>query len=149
MAIPVTGGEPRTLVQTEHSVGAGRLSPDRRWLAYHSNESGSSEIYLQPYPGPGRRVRVSSSGGLFPVWSRNGRTLFYYERGWIIGLEIRLGAEVSVVRRDPLFKLDFVVGSLLAPYDVSPDGRTVVAAGRLGQGNRIAVLTNILADSGR
>jgi serine/threonine-protein kinase len=53
------------------------FSPDGRWLAYNSHQSGRAEVYVQPYPGPGPRLQVSTQGGGNPVWSRNGRELFF------------------------------------------------------------------------
>jgi eukaryotic-like serine/threonine-protein kinase len=53
------------------------FSPDGRWLAYTSDQSGKSEVYVQPYPGPGPRLQVSAHGGINPVWNRNGRELFF------------------------------------------------------------------------
>ena len=56
------------------------FSSDGRWVAYLSNESGSGEIYVRPYPGPGGKWQVSSGGGTFCIWSKNGRELFYLNR---------------------------------------------------------------------
>jgi Tol biopolymer transport system component len=53
------------------------FSPDGRWLAYISNESGSFEVYVRPFPGPGGKWQISTGGGLYPEWSRNGKELFY------------------------------------------------------------------------
>jgi hypothetical protein len=53
------------------------FSPDGRWLAYTSNDTGNMEIYVRPFPGPGGKWQVSSGGGVFPIWSRNGKELFF------------------------------------------------------------------------
>src|ERR1019366_755361 len=55
----------------------GWFSPDGRWMAYMSNESGRSEVYVQPYPGPGGKWQISTDGGMDPRWSANGRELTY------------------------------------------------------------------------
>ena len=52
-------------------------SPDGKWIAYVSVESGRTEVYVRPFPGPGGRWQISAAGGRFPIWSRNGRELFY------------------------------------------------------------------------
>ena len=57
--------------------GQGRVSPDGRWLAYSSNESGTPEIYIGSFPQPGATFRVSIKGGVFPIWRADGKELFY------------------------------------------------------------------------
>jgi serine/threonine-protein kinase len=64
-------------VQTKSEKRDPVLSPDERWLAYSSNESGRFEVYVRPFPGPGGRYPVSTDGGEMPVWSKDGRRLFY------------------------------------------------------------------------
>ncbi len=67
----------RPFVQTAANERWPDFSPDGRWLAYASDESGRDEVYVQPYPGPGSRHQISARGGTQPVWARNGRELFY------------------------------------------------------------------------
>ena len=62
---------------TPFTEGAPSFSPDGRWLAYVSDESGRPEIYVQPYPGPGGKWQISTDGGTEPLWNRSGRELFY------------------------------------------------------------------------
>ena len=71
------GTKPIPVVQTEFNEVDGRFSPDGRWIAYASDESGQMEVYVQPYPRPGGRWRVSTNGGLEPHWRRDGKELFY------------------------------------------------------------------------
>jgi serine/threonine-protein kinase len=68
---------PRLFLKATAGVEHGELSPDGRWLAYISNESGRNEVYVQPYPGPGPRHQISVDGGIGPAWSHDGRELFY------------------------------------------------------------------------
>jgi WD40-like Beta Propeller Repeat len=70
-------GTPTLLVESTFVLRYPELSPDGRWLAYTSNESGASEVYVQPYAGPGGKVRISTAGGLEPLWNPNGRELLY------------------------------------------------------------------------
>ncbi len=65
------------LFESNFNVEDPRLSPDGRWLAYDSDETGRSEVYVRPFPGPGGRVQVSARGGAFPMWSPDGRRLYY------------------------------------------------------------------------
>jgi serine/threonine-protein kinase len=103
------------------------LSDDGRLIAYGSNESGRPEIYVQPYPGPGEKVRVSSGGGLQPVWSRNGKELFYYGGSpravtglMVVDVDTRKGFVAGTPRM--LFTGTYSPTSPVRNYDVSPDG---------------------------
>ena len=78
--LPLAGDRrPRALIQTRFNEAYPDFSPDGHWLAYASDESGRSEVYVQPYPGPGPRQQVSTDGGTGPAWSRDGRELFYID----------------------------------------------------------------------
>src|SRR5262249_25473472 len=69
--------QPRRLFESRFTAWAPAFSPDGHWLAYASFESGQSEVYVRPYPGPGAGQPISTGGGGGPAWSRNGRELFY------------------------------------------------------------------------
>jgi len=70
-------GEPKPFLNSPFNEQDAAFSPDGRWLAYSSNESGNPEVYVRPFPGPGGKWQISVGGGLFPKWSRNSRELFY------------------------------------------------------------------------
>jgi len=70
-------GEPKPFVNSTFAEREPAFSPDGRWLAYASNDSGSQEVYVRPFPGPGGRWQISTGGGVVPKWSRNGKELFY------------------------------------------------------------------------
>jgi hypothetical protein len=74
---PVQEGRSGTFATVAFRRGLPGISPDGRWLAYTSTETGQPEVYVQPYPGPGPKVQISSDGGLSAVWARNGKELFY------------------------------------------------------------------------
>ena len=71
--------EPLLFAGSPSDEVGGRFSPDDRWIAYHSNESGENQIYVKPFPGPGSRVQVSTETGRGPVWAPTGRTLYYLQ----------------------------------------------------------------------
>jgi Tol biopolymer transport system component len=76
--LPLDGErQPREYLATPFNEYWGRLSPDGRWLAYVSNETGRDEVYVQPFPKPGRRMPVSNGGGILPRWRGDGREIFY------------------------------------------------------------------------
>jgi serine/threonine-protein kinase len=106
-------------------VCAGRLSPDGRWLAYVSSESGAEDLSIRPFHAPGGRVQVSSGGADFPVWSRDGRRLFYIGPGGRLTVAVvrQTGATLEVVSRRPM---PASFGVLSDAYDVTPDGRQVL-----------------------
>jgi serine/threonine-protein kinase len=70
-------GEPKPFVNSAFLEREPAFSPDGRWLAYHSNETGVLEVYVRPYPGPGGKWQISNGGGVAPKWSRDGKELFY------------------------------------------------------------------------
>ena len=71
-------GKPEPFLGTPSDENVPMFSPDGRWIAYRSNESGTDEIYVRPFPaGRGGKWQISTGGGLYPIWSNNGRELFY------------------------------------------------------------------------
>lgn len=119
-AVPVAGSRP--------SEAYPAFSPDGRWLAYVSDESGRQDVYVRPFPGPGGRIQVSASGGTEPVWTRDGRELIYREDAGggsrLVAAAIRAGPSFSVLSRTPLFDVGhFVPAEDHANFDVHPDGR--------------------------
>ena len=76
--VPLEGDrKPRPFANTTFNEWVAEFSPDGHWLAYQSNESGREEIYVQEFPGPGRKWQISNQGGERPTWSQDGRELFY------------------------------------------------------------------------
>ena len=96
-ALP-SGGDrmPRVMVSAPFAERHPRLSPDGRWLAYTSNESGRNEVLVQSFPEPGRQDTGSTGGGIEPVWSRDGRELFYLNGDAMMAVEIRTSPTLTV-----------------------------------------------------
>ncbi|MGB6198463.1 MAG: protein kinase [Candidatus Acidiferrales bacterium] len=80
--------KPQPFLRSAFSEGGAEFSPDGRWLAYSSNESGGNEVYVQPYPGPGKKWQVSVGGGIGPRWNPNGRELFYNDGDKIMVVDV-------------------------------------------------------------
>jgi hypothetical protein len=128
--LPMRGGGPQPYLQTSHRPGTAAFSPDGKWVAYASDESGRDEIYVQSFPAGGPKWRVSSVGGNFPSWRRDGLELFYLgaERKLMSVTVRRTEAGLAFGAPVPLFPLQtgvhsIVTGPYTYPYDVGLDGK--------------------------
>ncbi|MGH9862509.1 MAG: protein kinase domain-containing protein [Candidatus Acidiferrales bacterium] len=128
MVLPLEGErKPQPFVQTSFEERYARFSADGGWVAYMSNESGQPEVYVQPYPGPGGKWQISTEGGTEPVWSRDGRELFYRNGNKLMAVSVqtRSGFQASTPRM--LFEGPYELGTARATnYDVAPDGQRFV-----------------------
>ncbi len=131
-ALPTFGDKkPFVFLKTPFNERDGQFSPDGRWVTYQSDESGRSEIYAQPFPGPGGKFQISAGGGAQPRWNRNGKEVFYVSldskmmaapvKASADGQSLESGAPVE------LFPVRVAGGPLPGPprqqYAVSPDGQ--------------------------
>jgi serine/threonine protein kinase len=138
--MPLTGErKPFRYFQSRASEDEPQFSPDARWMAYTSTESGTSEIHVRPFPGPGERVRISVQGGHQPRWRADGKELFYLALdGTLMAADITAAAnEVVASSPRPLFKIEATISNAVDPYAVAPDGQRFLVAnypkGTLGQ----------------
>ena len=120
--------KPYEFVNTAAFEFGGRLSPDGKYLAYGSNESGIMQVYVQSFPGREGKFQVSTNGGTRPVWSRDGKELFYLAPGKMMAVDVKTLASFEHGLPKPLF--DLLVDNT-SRFDVSPDGKRflVVASG--------------------
>jgi hypothetical protein len=100
------------------------FSPNGRWVAYTSNESGRWEVYVRPFPGPGGKVQISSEGGTEAVWSRSGRELFYRNGVRMMAVAVTQDPTFSAAKPRLLFEGRYEMGPVpgMTNYDVSRDG---------------------------
>lgn len=118
------GRPPQGYLQLPFNEQDPRPSPDGRWVAYRSDESGRDDVYVQAFPGPGARTQVSSSGGGEPVWARNGRELFYRHGDTMMVVAIQAGSTFRATPPRVLFVGQYArVNWGQSNYDVSLDGR--------------------------
>ena len=137
-AAAVGGNEPaRDVVVNEFANRIPHLSFDGKWLAYTSSEAGQVQVYLRPFPGPGRAVQVSVDGGDQPKWSRDGRELYYRDGAHMIAATMQNGA---VTARTVLFEDRFQMSNA-TNYDVFPDGRFLMLQGN-SDARQLTVLVN-------
>jgi Tol biopolymer transport system component len=154
--IPITGGAPTLLANSAADEMHAQISPNGRWVAYESTESGSGEIYVQRFPGGGGKVRVSPGGGVQPRWRRDGRELFYLiptargdqdRDGRMMAVafddtaDLRLGQPVALF--EGKFRFTGGLGTI-ANYDVAADGQRFLVATPTGTREEppITVITN-------
>ena len=124
----IGGATPRAYAATAADETTARVSPDGRWVAYTSDESGQPEVYLDSYEQPGRHIVVSLGGGIHPVWRGDGRELYYWNNQALVAARLaepKGNAPPTVETRTLLFRAPYH-GGVSTMYDVSPDGQRFV-----------------------
>jgi serine/threonine-protein kinase len=131
---------PAPLLNTPADEVAPAISPDGRWLAYVSNESGRAEVYVRAFPGMGGRYQVSPDGGTEPAWSPRGGELIYRRGPALLAAEVREGPPFEVTRRSTLFSDPGYATDLTHRlYDVTPDGQHFVMVRSLAGTSHLTV----------
>jgi eukaryotic-like serine/threonine-protein kinase len=128
---------PMPFLKTAASETAGRLSPDQRWLAFVSDEGGSSNVYVTPFPSAEQKWRISVDGGSFPRWGADGRRLYYLSQGTIQSVDVR--DNPTFVSGQPRAVETF--GRHVTAFDVTRDGR-IVALSRLDERRPLKVVVD-------
>jgi len=110
-----------------------QFSPDGRFIAYESDESGSRQVYVTSFPGPGGKQQVSTNGGEDPVWRRDGKELFFLSQGKLMAAEVKANStSLDVSNPQLLFDAHSGFGGF-AHYDVTRDGKRFIVA-TVGEG---------------
>jgi serine/threonine-protein kinase len=120
------GNDPAPLLETKFNERAPRLSPDGKWLAYVSDSSGRDEVYLRPLAVQSGQTTISNDGGAEPLWSRDGRELYYRVGSRLMAVPVTLASTVSVGEARIVFEGPFMnadPGGQFPNYDVAPDGK--------------------------
>jgi len=125
--VPTEGGRAVTaMVRTSFNELNGEVSPDGRWLAYESNESGRAEVYVRSFAEAdvGGRWQVSPGGGTRPAWRSDGSELFYLSGpGRVMAVRVEVGGTFSYGNAVELFDGPYVAANFMRTYDVAPDGQ--------------------------
>jgi len=119
----------------------GRFSSDGHWVAYMSDESGRGEIYVRSFPDVGARVQISAAGGKRPVWSHDGKQLYYWNEGQILSATLARDPALRVVSRQKLFE-----GPYEREFDVSADGTRFLMIRSESSGLGLVVVPNWLTE---
>jgi serine/threonine-protein kinase len=136
----------KPFLRTPFNESAARFSPDGRWLAYISDESGRYEIYVQPYPGPGAKLQISTDGGTEPVWNPRGRELFYRNGNKMMVVDVA-ATQTAFIASKPrvLFDGEYLPTPATTPnYDVSPDGQRFLMIKTGGAGEVAPTQINVV-----
>jgi Tol biopolymer transport system component/predicted Ser/Thr protein kinase len=121
---PHENAHPISLRKTPFDEFEPAFSPDGRFIAYVSNDSGTYEVYVQTYSGPYRRWQISTRGGFEPVWAKDGRELFYLVNNKMIAVPVKFEAGFHLGKPQTLFEASYEPGlDGFPPYDVSADGK--------------------------
>jgi Tol biopolymer transport system component len=135
LLLPMSGErKPVSFLQTRFNESEARFSPDGKWVAYISDESGKNEIYVRSRAAPGEKWQVSNAGGVNPVWNRDGRELFYISTdSRLMAVPVKTGNTFEAGTPAPLFNVaahrkEYEV----APYDVAPDGQRFIVNSSTG-----------------
>jgi serine/threonine-protein kinase len=133
-----SGAKTQVFLESAFDKGRPTFSPDGRWVAFQSNDTGMDEIYVVPYPGPGGKTQVSTGGGTSPRWSRSGE-LFYKNGDKMMAVKVETGAEFRPGAPRMLFEK-------AGAYDVTPDGKRFLmvrpASGKPNQTTEMHVVVN-------
>jgi Tol biopolymer transport system component len=135
LALPlVDDGEPKLFLQTEFDEQRAVFSPNGQWVAYSARESGRHEVYVAPFPGPGRKWQISTEGGTYPHWRTDGQELIYSRSdGQLMAVEVRSDTDsFRVGEARPLFRIGppqpFGPG-----FSISPDGQQLLVSQIFGR----------------
>jgi len=122
--------EPRPFVATGASEFGPAISPDGRWLAYVSDESGRYEIYVQPFPDGGERHQISTDGGVTPVWSPDGRSIYYRTNpgDQIMNAPVTTDPRFRAGAAQVRLEVQYEAGTYITNpnFDIAPDGKSFV-----------------------
>lgn len=127
-------GTPESFVQTPAAKRDPSFSPDGRWLAYSSDESGTNQVYVRAFPDTGGRWQISSDGGAIPIFARNGKDLYFYDvpADRIMVASYSVKGDVFVAEKPRVWSNHSLAmtlnGAVAAQYDISADGKRIAAA---------------------
>jgi Tol biopolymer transport system component len=144
--LDVASGKAVALLQTRFREHSARLSPSGRHVVYVSDESGREEVYVQTFPGLGGKLRVTTEGGQQPIWSRDGRSIFFRDQASVFEARFEAGPPSSISTPVMLFpdRFDRPQVGTHTGYDALPDGRFLMSETREPQAGARVLDTQIV-----
>jgi serine/threonine-protein kinase len=120
------------LFASDYDESYPEFSPDGRYLAYCTDETGHMEVYVTTFPVPSRKILVSTEGGVAPVWASNGQRLYYWSSDWNKLMAVEVTTDPTFIAGTPHYLFDFPLrsASYLRPYDITRDGTRFLVVGR-------------------
>ncbi|HEU5163821.1 MAG TPA: hypothetical protein VFV54_11780, partial [Thermoanaerobaculia bacterium] len=119
-------GGPKPILASKFYESGASLSPDGKWIAYTSNESGKHEVFLQAFPGPGGKTQVSVGGGNAAEWSHSGREIFYISGENLMVASVETTPRLRVSRPRRVFEKEMPGYRLDKGFEISPDDRRLL-----------------------
>ncbi len=124
LVLPIEGERiPEPFLKTSFNEGSAAFSPDGRWIAYVSDESGQFEVYVSPFPGPGRKWQISTGGGIKPKWTSDGHELVYLNSNKMMVVPVKTEPQFSPGKPKIMFEASAFE---LLYYDIMPDGQRFI-----------------------
>jgi serine/threonine-protein kinase len=127
VALSMEGKQIKPLLQGKYNQQLPRISPDGRWMAYTSNETGKNEVYVRPFPDVNKRKwPVSTGGGILPLWSPDGGELFYYSGNAVMAVPVETKPDFKPGKQRVLFRGSYYrpwTGSEIIYWDIDPKGK--------------------------
>jgi serine/threonine-protein kinase len=132
LVLGIEGKQLRRFLATQSQEVLPEFSPDGRWLAYVSDESGKNEVYARTFPAGDNVVMISNQGGQVPVWGPDGRELFYWNLDYtkLMKVDVMPGQELSAGTPRVLFEFAASSSNSIRSYDITPDGKRFLIRGR-------------------
>jgi Tol biopolymer transport system component len=125
--LPYPNGKPVPFRESRFNDTLAKVSPDGRWIAYSSDDTGRYEVYVQPFPAGSGRWKVSTAGGSQPRWSPDGKQIFYVASRQLMAVQVKAGSSFETGAPTALFQAHFFDpgfrSSFDHQYDISPDGK--------------------------
>jgi serine/threonine-protein kinase len=142
-SLPEKGVTPISVIPGSAQLSS-RFSPDRHWVAYMSSESGDWQVYLQPWPETGAKYQVTKQGGRLPMWSADGRDLYYDWDGRMFSIPVHMGTQVTFGQPAAMPITGYIQPLIRRNYDMTPDGKQFVMLFRAGP--QVEVISNFVDD---